>query len=680
MTLSIKNKIYWSFGLFVLLFIVNAVISINTLNHNMKLTRRLSTVIDPSVKAVEKFQAMVVESKMYTVNWVFLRWHQPGKDALQKLHRAGYPTMKQRLNGLFLQLDDKYMADSLHKVFMGFEDLLVIETKIMSALQKFEDYDDPVAKFESERMIEDEVLPRTSALLTTLAKIVSYEQKFRLQKNDDLERSLMLLRTLITVLALSIIFMGIFLSIYFAKIIIRPIEKIRGIINDLGKGVLKKINYRKKNDEIGEMVKAVNNLSEKLAGTESFAREVGSRNFDMPFTPLSDEDVLGKALISMRDNLKKSESELLEANIEIQTIYEASIDAVIIIDEEGRIIKWDHKSEMLFGWDEREMLGTLLTDNIIPHHHREAHQNGMKAFFRNGHGAILGKSIEITALKKDNKEFDISLSISSVLIRDKYRFIGFIRDITARKKAEAMLRKSESGLEKNNKELLQKNRELEQFAYVASHDLQEPLRTISSFVETFQKQYFGKLDVKSDKYLSYIIEASDRMKILIKDLLDFSRIGYKKELEPIDCNLVLQHVVSDINKAMKDADARIEAEDLPVIHGYPTELKQLFQNLLINAIKFRKSNLAPKIIITAKQNNDYWEFAFSDNGIGIEKQHNERIFNIFQRLHTRSEYQGSGIGLSHCKKIVELHYGKIWVESMPGEGSTFYFTIHIPKE
>jgi signal transduction histidine kinase len=234
--------------------------------------------------------------------------------------------------------------------------------------------------------------------------------------------------------------------------------------------------------------------------------------------------------------------------------------------------------------------------------------------------------------------------------------------------------------EAKTKELERKNIELEQFAYVASHDLQEPLRTTISFVQILKQQYFGKLDAKADKYLTYIMQSSNRMAILIKDLLDFSRIGKNQNMEEVDCNIALKDVIADIDKVIKDSNAEITARYLPVINGYNTELKQLFQNLLLNAIKFRKKSISPKINITVEKKDDYWQFAFIDNGIGIEEQHNERIFIIFQRLHTRSEYQGSGIGLSNCKKIVELHHGKIWVESIQGEGSSFYFTLHSPKE
>ncbi len=231
-----------------------------------------------------------------------------------------------------------------------------------------------------------------------------------------------------------------------------------------------------------------------------------------------------------------------------------------------------------------------------------------------------------------------------------------------------------------NEELQIKNKELEQFAYVASHDLQEPLRTTTGFIQLLQKQYKGKIDDKADLYLNYISDASNRMRVLIKDLLDFSRIGTNVELQQVDCNIVLQNMLQDISVAIEESKAEVEVNELPVITGYETEIKLLFQNLVINAIKFRRKEVAPFIKINGWQKRDYWEFAVIDNGIGIEEKYNQKIFNIFQRLHTREEYVGSGIGLSHCKKIVELHHGKIWVTSLPGEGSTFHFTLIIPKE
>jgi len=224
-------------------------------------------------------------------------------------------------------------------------------------------------------------------------------------------------------------------------------------------------------------------------------------------------------------------------------------------------------------------------------------------------------------------------------------------------------------------EMESKNKELEQFAYVASHDLQEPLRTISGFVDLLKKEYREKLNGNGEIYLNYLSQASDRMKVLIKDLLDYSRIGREKAAMPVDCDELLEEVVADLGKIIRETHAQIHFTGLPVLYAYPTELKLLFQNLIANAIKFRHANRTPVIHITAEPGNNNWRFMVSDNGIGIEKQNLERIFIIFQRLHNRSQYEGSGIGLAHCKKIAELHGGTIWAESEPGAGSRFYFTI-----
>ena len=220
-----------------------------------------------------------------------------------------------------------------------------------------------------------------------------------------------------------------------------------------------------------------------------------------------------------------------------------------------------------------------------------------------------------------------------------------------------------------------KNQELEQFAYVASHDLQEPLRTISGFVDLLQKEYREKLSGNGDIYLNYLSNASDRMKVLIKDLLDYSRIGREKAAMPVDCDELLEEVVADLGNSIRESDARVHFANLPVLYAYPTELKLLFQNLIANAIKFRHAQRTPEISITAETGNNGWKFMVCDNGIGIEKQNLERIFIIFQRLHNRTQYEGSGIGLAHCKKIVELHGGNIWAESVPDVGSKFVFTI-----
>jgi light-regulated signal transduction histidine kinase (bacteriophytochrome) len=237
------------------------------------------------------------------------------------------------------------------------------------------------------------------------------------------------------------------------------------------------------------------------------------------------------------------------------------------------------------------------------------------------------------------------------------------------------LRTNEANLEQQRKELKRKNRELEQFAYVASHDLQEPLRTTSSFVELFHKQYKNKIDENADRYLDYILQSSNRMKTLITDLLDYSRIGSDKEINNVDCEQLMKEILVDLSPMVKETEAQIAYTSLPVVHGYPTEIRQLFQNILVNALKFKKKGHTPFIKIGCERQNGSWLFSVADNGIGIAEEHFDRIFIIFQRLHTRTDYPGSGIGLSHCKKIVELHRGKIWLQSELEAGTTFYFTL-----
>lgn len=217
-------------------------------------------------------------------------------------------------------------------------------------------------------------------------------------------------------------------------------------------------------------------------------------------------------------------------------------------------------------------------------------------------------------------------------------------------------------------------RELEQFAYVASHDLQEPLRTITNYVGMFERQYRMRLDSTAGSYLDFINAATARMQLLIKDLLDYCRIGIDKKRETTDCNKVVQDILVLLEKIIQETRCKVHVDKLPEIQAYP-EIFSLFQNLISNAIKFRKKDSSCLIWIAAERYEKGWLFRVEDNGIGIDKIYHERIFIIFQKLHTKKEYRGSGIGLALCNKIVELHGGKIWVESELDKGSSFRFTI-----
>jgi light-regulated signal transduction histidine kinase (bacteriophytochrome) len=225
------------------------------------------------------------------------------------------------------------------------------------------------------------------------------------------------------------------------------------------------------------------------------------------------------------------------------------------------------------------------------------------------------------------------------------------------------------------KDLERSNMELQQFAYVASHDLQEPLRTIASFTQLLAKRYNDKLDDKAREFINYAVDGSKRMQTLINDLLAFSRVGTQaKTLETVRCDAVLDRVLKNLKLAIQDSGAVITRDRLPVVLADEMQLGQMFQNLLGNAIKFRGSD-TPRIHVSAERQGATWKVMVRDNGIGISPDHNDRIFVIFQRLHTKTQYPGTGIGLAICKKIAERHGGRIWVEPSPGGGSTFYFTI-----
>ena len=233
----------------------------------------------------------------------------------------------------------------------------------------------------------------------------------------------------------------------------------------------------------------------------------------------------------------------------------------------------------------------------------------------------------------------------------------------------------EKRVEERTQELVQKNKHLEDFAYIASHDLQEPLNTIQMFISLIEENHLDKLDADLKKYLKYISNSTKRMKNLVVDLLDFSRLGQQSQLVEVNCEELVNDVLFDLSTKIKDTRAKIELKGtMPTIRAYKTELRLVFQNLIGNALKFHKNDNIPKIVITTEQKNG-WTFSIKDNGIGIPEKEFENIFSIFHRLNDLKTFKGTGIGLAHCKKVIDMHNGEIWVESTLNEGSTFHFSI-----
>lgn len=270
------------------------------------------------------------------------------------------------------------------------------------------------------------------------------------------------------------------------------------------------------------------------------------------------------------------------------------------------------------------------------------------------------------ALQKLNEELELRVAERTENLRISMESLEM--EITNRKRAEKRLQSTLLEVERSN-------RELEQFAYVASHDLQEPLRMVSSYTQLLAQRYEGQLDDKAKKFINYAVDGAVRMQRLINDLLAYSRVSsLGKPLDTVDAHAVLGEALRNLGAAIQESLALILNDDLPTVRADALQLGQLFQNLIANAIKFKGADL-PRIHVSARDLGQEWCFAVTDNGIGIDMQYADKVFVIFQRLHTRVEYPGTGIGLAICKRIVERHHGRIWFESEPGKGATFYFTL-----
>jgi PAS domain S-box-containing protein len=356
----------------------------------------------------------------------------------------------------------------------------------------------------------------------------------------------------------------------------------------------------------------------------------------------------------------------MDENIRLlATVVRNSNDAVTVQDFEGRIISWNRGAELMYGYSEDEAFQMTIW-RLMPASKR-TEQEQLVRRLRAGETI---HSFETQRLTREGRLLDVWLTVTK-LVDDAGTPVGIAstdRDITERKRAEEVLRKTIADMDRSNKEL-------EQFAYVASHDLQEPLRMVASFTQLLAKRYKDKLDADANEFIGYAVDGANRMQKMINDLLSYSRVETRgKPFEAVGCTAILNQALTNLRMVIEETGAMITQDPLPTVMGEESQLVQLFQNLIDNAIKFRREE-PPRIHISAEDRGNDWFFSVKDNGIGIDPQYNERIFIIFQRLHRREEYPGTGIGLTICKKIVERHGGRVWVDSQPGNGSTFYFTI-----
>jgi PAS domain S-box-containing protein len=374
---------------------------------------------------------------------------------------------------------------------------------------------------------------------------------------------------------------------------------------------------------------------------------------------------------------RNAEQKLRDAETRLRRFLESGIIGVIETDDAGRILESNDAFLRMVGYTYEDLTQHRLNwSGMTPPEFLAADQRGVDE--ANARGACT--PYEKAYIRRDGSYLPILIGYAR-LERQTARYLCFVLDLTALKTVEKerldLLHREQEAratAEQTADLLRRSNSELQQFAYIASHDLQEPLRTIASFTQLLEKRYKGKIDASADEYISFVVDAARKMTSLIQDLLNFSRLSAASlEFEPVDTGAVVRSVLLNLTEAINESAAKIEVSELPSVPGDRRQLSQLFQNLLSNAIKYRGTD-EPRIRVSAQRNGNFWIFAIRDNGIGIAPEYSERIFGVFKRLHG-SEYPGTGIGLAICKKIVEQHGGHIWVNSVPGEGSEFVFRL-----
>jgi signal transduction histidine kinase/CheY-like chemotaxis protein len=734
MSLSIKWRIYCSFFLLVSLFVINGLVTIVTLNKNKKLSGNISTVIDPALQNLEDFEDMMVESKMYTTNWVFLRSNQVDKDALTKLHNRDFPAIKLKLSASSSKLNNRSVSDSMTGMFSKFEEILHIEQGLMSSLATFESYNDPVTKLEAERKLEDEILPRTTAIMNSLNNVYLLEEGIKRQENNNLERSSMMLRVLIIALVITITFTGIFFSVYLTKVIIYPITKMKLIINDLGNGITRKIDHKANGDEIGEMIHSVNNLSGKLRETAIFAQEVGIRNFNHPFQPLSENDTLGRSLITMRDNLQTNEKELLHTAADLkrkdQLLQAAAsathelisnnnfeeaigqavrliglkmmVDAVNVYKIQGKANNEIYISQIV-RWTSS---GGDIEHNIPEFQHITGMPHAMEILGTNEIFQCLTRNAKDAVLKAGFEKRGIKSVVSfPIFVMDRFwGFVGFNDCQVEREwtQTEISILKSfsvtlGSVIDRSliEKQLVVAKEKAEagslaksEFMANMSHELRTPMNGIIGFTDLVLTTDLQKTQ---REYLQHVDKSAYNLLNIINDILDFSKIEAGKlviDKSSFRLDEVVEESVDMLSIKAQEKGLEIICKIDPILptefFGDPTRIRQILINLIGNAIKFTSQG---EILVHVQTSAPAYELngskfldisiAVQDTGIGISADKKDKIFESFTQADssTTRKFGGTGLGLTISRHLAELMDGTIRAESEPGKGSVFTLAI-----
>ena len=378
------------------------------------------------------------------------------------------------------------------------------------------------------------------------------------------------------------------------------------------------------------------------------------------------------------ESVNRLRESLTEAQARKNSILESSLDPIITINHEGVIIEFNRAAEQIFGYPRDKVLNTRPSDVLFPPSLSAEHRSRIERYLEAGEGSMLGKRVEVTASRANGEVFHAEMAMTIGQINGAPVLTFFVRDISARKKAQDEQARYAAELERSN-------RDLEQFAYVASHDLQEPLRKIRAFGDRLEMKCKDLLDETAQECVTRMQSAAARMQELIEGLLTLSRVTTRaRDFEQVDLSLIAQQVLGDLEAQIERVHGRVEVGKMPTIQAEPLQIRQLLQNLIGNALKFHRPEETPVVKVEARYvtpreqrqsrkslAEEKCRITIEDNGIGFDPQYAERIFGIFQRLHTRDVYEGTGIGLAICRRIAEYHGGQITVRTEPGKGATF---------
>lgn len=378
---------------------------------------------------------------------------------------------------------------------------------------------------------------------------------------------------------------------------------------------------------------------------------------------------------SIRDvtDRKRAERRQRESEARFRQVTQSAGDAIVSMADDGLIVSWNLGAQQIFGYEESEIAGRPVT-LLMPERFRDGHDLAFRRRLAARAGETMPSFREFFGLRLDGTEFPLELSLSEWNMEGRTYFTAIIRDVTERRQAEDRLRRT---LE----QLLASNAELERFAHIASHDLQEPARQVVCYAQLLERQLGPGLGEEDREFLGFVIAGARRMQALVRDLLAYARSNrFENGKGPLNSGTALAAALRSLQGTILARKARVDAGPMPTVQGEPDQIADLFRHLVDNALKFAHEDVPPIVAIQAERAGHSWVFSVADNGIGIEPQYFEQIFSVFKRLHTQDAYPGTGIGLALCKRIVEHHGGRIWVESRSGEGTTIRFTLPAAPE